>query len=93
MNNTKEFLLESPKVTSTTSIVLFVNGTIKSDVSIKIYDSTGNRLITERIIPKGTYLYSTREFRLDYYEANDVLLKIIPTSGSEETFNLKWGIV
>ena len=72
--------------------IMRVEGTINEDITVKIYDEIDSRFITERIIPKGTYKYTTRDFRVDYYEGRSVIMKIIPMKGSEETFNLKWMI-
>lgn len=93
MTEIKEYILPSPKVISTVAFIAFIDGTLKNDITIKIYNSNGDRFIIERIIPKGTYSYTTREFRVDYYEAQDVLLQVVPSKGSEESFKLKWGII
>jgi hypothetical protein len=92
LTDTKEFSLASPKGIRTTVFVVWIDGTLNSDITIQVYDPTGERLIIERIIPKRIYTYTTRNFRLDYYESNDVILKVIPAKGSEENFKMKWGI-
>ena len=93
MTEAKEYTLPSPKVVSTVAFIAFIDGNLKNDITIKIYNTNGDRFIIDRIIPKGTYSYTTREFRVDYYEAKDVLLRVVPSKGSEESFKIKWGII
>ena len=93
LNNVQEFAIPSPKKNATIAFVNWIDGTVNAEVTIKIYDETGTRFIIERTIPPGIYKYETREFRVDYYSAKDIIIRVIPTKGSEENFKLRWGII
>ena len=84
----KSFTLQSPKQVSTFAIIIRIQGRLKSDVKLRLYDIAGNSMNTERVISKGNYF--SKEFRFDYYSTEDVILKVEPTKGSEETFKIRW---
>ncbi len=94
MVTTSEFLLAYPKPNTTSTFLVNIEGVLKKDIVMQIYTPNGDKLLKEKILTAGSYKYITNggfgDYRLDYYEADNILLKLVPAKGSEETFKLKW---